>query len=300
MTSLFQIWRITCYEWFTAIRSRRAIVVLLLFMAASVCTMNLTINGLQKMERELVKILQLPETEEVGVVSKTLWKSKPFQRMMKGIVKDKSVYQDIIGKHPVELMYALLVFFYTPLLVVLVSSNRISDDIGSGSIRYIAFRSSRFAWSFGKLLGQAGMIGLALLLSGIGAWIVAVLRLHEVGLPLLVNIFGWSVRSWIYALPFLGLCMGLSHLTRSGSKSTIFGILAISVFFLLTILHKAFEHSEGWRSAFVYIATFIPESHVGLLWRSDLQYVAIGTLWMLTLTLCYHFSCYMIFRRRDI
>ncbi|MFO7937896.1 MAG: hypothetical protein R6V06_09880 [Kiritimatiellia bacterium] len=300
MNSLIQIWRITCYEWFTSIRSRRAIVVLLLFMAASVCTMNLTVNALQKMEKELVKLLQLPETEEVGVVSKTLWKSKPFQRMMKGIVKDKGIYNDIKGKHPVELMYGVLVFFYTPLLVVLVSANRIADDIGSGSLRYIAFRSSRFSWSFGKFIGQSGMIGLALLLSGAGAWIVALVRLHEAGLPLLLNIMDWSIRSWIYALPFLGLCMGLSHLTRSGSKATIAGILAISVFFVLTILYRTYENSEGWKAVFVYIATFIPEKHGGLLWRNNPVTLATGALWMATLALCYLFLGYIYFRKRDI
>ncbi|MDA3924664.1 MAG: ABC transporter permease [Kiritimatiellae bacterium] len=300
MTSLFQLWRITCYEWFTAIRSRRAIVVLLLFMAASVCTMNFSINALQKMEKELVKLLQLPDTEEVGVVSKTLWKSKPFQRLMKHIVKDNAVYEDITGKHPVELMYALLVFFYTPLLVVLVSSNRISDDIGSGSIRYIACRSSRFTWSFGKFLGQAGMIGVALLFSGIGAWLIAVFRLHGAGFSLMANIFDWSFRSWIYALPFLGLCMGLSHMTRSGSKATIFGILAISLFFVLTILYKAFEYADGWKAVFSYMATFIPESHGGLLWRSSPAAVATGATWMITLALCYLFLGYMAFRKRDI
>lgn len=300
MTSLYQLWRIACYEWFTAIRSRRAIVVLLLFMAASVCTMNFSINALQKMEQELTKLLQLPQSEEVGIVSKTLWKSKPFQRMMKHIVKNDDVYNDIIGKHPVELMYAMLVFFYTPLLVVLVSANRISDDIGSGSIRYIAFRSSRFTWSFGKFLGQAGMIGVALLLSGIGAWVVAVIRLHGTGLPLLANIFNWSIRSLIYALPFLGLCMGLSHLTRSGSKATILGILAISVFFVLAILNNIFEYAEGWKSIFGYIATLIPEAHSDFLWRSSPLSVATGSLWMITLALCYLFAGYLVFRKRDI
>lgn len=252
------------------------------------------------MEKELVTLLQLPETEEVGIVSKTLWKSKPFQRMMRHIVKDAAIYDDIIGKHPVELMYALLVFFYTPLLVILVSANRISEDIGSGSIRYVACRSSRFPWSFGKFLGQAGMIGVALIISGIGAWVVTVFRLHGAGLPLLLNIFSWSFRSWIYALPFLGLCMGLSHLTRSGSKATIFGILAISVFFVLTILFKIYEHATGWKSIFSYIATFIPEVHGGLLWRSNTLTVATGALWMITLALSYLFLGYLAFRKRDI
>jgi ABC-type transport system involved in multi-copper enzyme maturation permease subunit len=220
--------------------------------------------------------------------------------MMKHIIKDEAVYNDIMGKHPVELMYAMLVFFYTPLLVVLVSANRISDDIGSGSIRYVACRSSRFTWSFGKFLGQAGMIGVALLFSGAGAWIVAVFRLHGAGFALMADIFNWSYRSWIYALPFLGLCMGLSHLTRSGSKATIFGILAISLFFVLAILDKAFEYADGWKSVFGYIATFIPESHSGLLWRSSGAAFATGATWMITLALCYLFLGYTAFRKRDI
>ena len=120
MNPFSQLLQITRYEWFTAIRSRRALVILLLYMSAAICTMNFAINALQKMEQELVSLLQLPETEEVGVVSKTLWKSKPFQRIMKEVSRDTDVYNDLVGKHPVELIYAWLVFFYTPLLVVLV------------------------------------------------------------------------------------------------------------------------------------------------------------------------------------
>lgn len=300
MTSLFQLWRITCYEWFTAIRSKRAIVILLLYMAAAICTMNFSINALQKMEQELVKLLQLPESEEVGVVSKTLWQSKPFKRIMKHVAHNDDVYNDLIGKHPAELIYAWLVFFYTPLLVVLVSANRISDDIGSGVIRYIAFRSSRFTWSFGKFLGQAGMIGGALLLSGIGAYIVALIRLHGTTFDLFINILEWSLRAWLYSLPFLGLSMGLSHLTRSGSKATIMGILSISGCFIISAIAHFTEDATGWKAIFSYLATLAPETHKVFLWRSSGAALATGATWMITLALCYLFLGYTAFRKRDI
>ncbi len=300
MTSLIQLWRITCYEWFTAIRSRRAIVILLLYMAAAICTMNLSINALQKMEQELIKLLQLPESEEVGVVSKTLWKSKPFQRIMKEVSRNNDVYNDLVGKHPVELIYAWLVFFYTPLLVVLVSANRISDDIGSGSIRYVAFRSSRFTWSFGKFLGQTGMIGAALLLSGIGAYLMAAVRLHGTTFELFINIFEWSLRAWIYSIPFLGLAMGLSHLTRSGSKATILGILSISGCFVISAIAHFTQNATGWKSVFSYLATLVPDTHKFFLWRSSPAAVATGATWMITLALCYLFAGYLAFRKRDI
>ncbi|MFA7172753.1 MAG: ABC transporter permease [Kiritimatiellia bacterium] len=300
MNSFSQLLQITRYEWFTAIRSRRAMVILLLYMAAAICTMNFSINALQKMEQELVKLLQLPETEEVGVVSKTLWKSKPFQRIMKEVSRDNNVYDDLVGKHPVELIFAWLVFFYTPLLVVLVSANRISDDIGSGSIRYVAFRSSRFTWSFGKFLGQAGMIGAALLLSGIGAYIVALIRLHGTTFELLTNIFVWSLRAWIYSIPFLGLAMGLSHLTRSGSKATILGILSISGCFVISAGAHFTKGASGWKSIFAYLATVVPDTHRFFLWRNSAAAVATGATWMITLALCYLFLGYLAFRRRDI
>ncbi len=300
MTSLLQLWRITCYEWFTAIRSRRAIVLALLYMAASVCTMNFCINALQKMERELVKVLQLPETEQVGVVSETLWKSKPFQRMMRHIVKDRGVYDDITGRHPVELMYALLVFFYTPLLVVLVSANRIADELGSGSCRYVAFRCSRFLWSMGKFLGQAALIAIALLLSGVGAWIVALVRLHDAGLPLLLAILDWSMRAWLYALPFLGLSLGLSHLTRSGSKATIYAILAVALCSVLAVLSVIFKDATNWTALFSYTGALVPSTHRFLLWRSHPVAFAVGTLWMLALAFCYLIPGYLFFAKRDM
>jgi ABC-type transport system involved in multi-copper enzyme maturation permease subunit len=300
MTSLFQLWRITCYEWFTAMRSRRAVVVVLLFMAASVCTMNFCINALQKMEQELTKVLDLPETEQVGVVSKTLWQSKPFRRMMRHIVYNKDVYNDLVGRHPVELMYAWLVFFYTPLLVVLVSANRIADELGSGACRYVAFRCSRSLWSAGKYFGQAAIIAIALMLSGIGAWLMASIRMHEAGWPLLIAITGWSIRSLIYALPFLGLSLGLSHLTRSGSKATIFAIMTLALCFLIEALAVVFRNANDWKALFNYAGVFTPAAHKFFLWRSTPLSLAIGTLWMITLSLCYLIPGHLIFKYRDM
>lgn len=53
MNALRQTWRVACYEWFDALRSRRALVVLLLYLAAAVCNMYWSINLLHKLETEL-------------------------------------------------------------------------------------------------------------------------------------------------------------------------------------------------------------------------------------------------------
>jgi ABC-type transport system involved in multi-copper enzyme maturation permease subunit len=301
VNGLNQIWRVACYEWFDALRSRRALVVLLLYMTAAVCNMYWSINLLRKMERELVTMLQLPPSEHTGVISTTLWKSKPFQRIMKNMTQNNLVLQDITGKHPVELIYAWFAFFYTPLLVVLVAGSRIAEDLGSGAVRYVIFRISRATWTLGKFLGQALMIGFALILSGIGAYAVAKYRLAGSGTPdLFLNMAQWSARAWIYSFPFLGLAMGLSLLTKSGSKATILGIVAIAVCFAVSILLRHFTADTGWRAYLPYLGVLVPEDHKMYMWRNALAPLVTGTVYLMTLGICYLLAGYAVFRHRDV
>ena len=83
MKRLFRIGQVALAECAGAVRSRRALVILVLYLLSAVFCMMGTITMLGKMESELAKVLQLPESERTGVVSVTLWKSKPFQRMIK-------------------------------------------------------------------------------------------------------------------------------------------------------------------------------------------------------------------------
>lgn len=301
MNGLQQLWRVACYEWFDALRSRRALVVLLLYMTAAVCNMYWSISLLGKLEKELVTLLQLPASEQTGVVSTTLWKSKPFQRMMKEMASNDAVLQDITGKHPVELIYAWFAFFYTPLLVVLVAGSRIAEDLGSGTVRYVIFRTSRATWSLGKFIGQALMIGFALIVSGVGAYGVAKFRLIGSGTPdLFLNMLQWSGRAWIFSIPYLGLAMGLSHLTKSASKATVMGIFAITVCFIITVLLRHFVGDSGWRAYLPYLGVLVPEDHKMYLWRASLAPLVTGTVYLVTLGFCYLLAGYALFRKRDV
>jgi len=301
VSGLRQMWRVACHEWFDALRSRRALVVLLLYLAAAVCNMHWSINLLHKLENELATALQLPQSERTGVVSTTLWKSKPFQRMMQQMTQNDLVLKDITGKHPVELIYAWFAFFYTPLLVVLVAGNRIAEDLGSGAVRYVIFRTSRASWSLGKFVGQTLMIGLALLLSGCGAYAIAKFRLAGSGTPdLFLNMVQWSGRAWIYSIPYLGLAMGLSHFTRSVSKATVMGIIAITACFVLSILIRHFSAETGWRSFLPYLGELLPDGHKMYLWRNAAAPLITGSVYLTTLGFCYLLTGYAFFRKRDV
>lgn len=299
MKSLFRIGQVAFAECAGAVRSRRALVILVLYLLSAVFCMMGTITMLGKMEAELATVLQLPESEKTGVVSVTLWKSKPFQRMIKAGVKNDLVYNDIAGRHPAELVYAWFAFMCAPLLAVLVAGNRVADDLRSGAVRYSLVRVTRLEWTFGKYAGQVLMVALALAASAVGAWLVAVFRLSGVGLfDLLPAMFGWGFRAGLYALAWLGLALGVSHVTRSGSRATALGLLAVA----LCAAWPGILKFVDWRLGCPWLYHFdaiVPASAELSLWRRGFVPLFTGGAHLLALGLAYLMLGHAIFVRRD-
>lgn len=297
MRSLARIFHVALAEWAGAVRSRRALVLLLLYLVAAVMCMYGTISIFSKMETELAQVLQLPEAEQTGVVSKTLWTSKPFRKMTRAVIRNDLVFRDIEGRHPIELVYAWFVFLCAPLLVVLVAGNRVADDLRSGAVRYAIVRCTRTEWSVGKYVGQALMLVCALAASAVGAWIVALCRLSDAG-ALLPAMFGWGARAWIYSLAWLGVALGISHLTRTGSRATALGIFAVAALTAMPMLLSW----TGARFDLPWLVNFdlvSPVTSKILLWRQDVAPLAEASFRLVLLGIFYLALGNAVFRRRD-
>jgi hypothetical protein len=220
-------------------------------------------------------------------VSETLWKSKSFRNMIAAGVDNRLVFEDISHRHPVELLYAWFAFFCAPILVVLVSGTRVAEDLRTGVARYMLVRTTRLEWSFGKYIGQALMIACALAVSAVGAWCVALCRLPTAtAARLLLPMLGWGVSAWFYSLAWLGLALGLSHLTRSSMRATAFGILAIGA---CEVLPHFFPEVE----------VVVPSGARMGLWRSSFTPQAVAVFHLATLGLVYLTIGAAVFNRRD-
>ena len=287
MRGLWRIVQTALCEWENALRSRRALVLLLLYLAAAVLCMNGTISLLGRMESELVRVLRLPDAGQSGIVSETLWKSKSFRNMIAAGVDNRLVFEDITHRHPVELLYAWFAFFCAPILVVLVSGTRVAEDLRTGVARYMLVRTTRLEWSFGKYIGQALMIACALAVSAVGAWCVALCRLPAAtAARLLPSMLGWGVSAWFYSLAWLGLALGLSHLTRSSMRATAFGILGVGA-------------CEALSHFFPEIEVVVPSGARMGLWRSSFTPQAVAVFHLATLGLVYLTIGAAVFNRRD-
>lgn len=296
-----RIGRVAVTEWRMALRSRRALVTTLLFLAASGGIMYLMISVFSAMEAELVSLLGLPVSETTGSVSLTLWKSKPFVRMISHAVGNSLVFADIQGRHPILLAYALFVFQAVPLLTLMTSSARVADEIRSGAARWWLVRVTRTEWTLGKFFGEALMLASAMFVGALAADAVVCWRLPLAeGVRMLPGILDWTARAWAYAFAWLGLFMGLSHLVKSGGKATALGALAIlGVAAWSPMLNNLATDVPGFGWA-THLDVLAPNGTWSLLWRRSPAVLLQGVVGLAAVAFLFLGLGAAFLRRRDI
>ena len=290
--------RVALFELRGALRSRRALVMALLFVAIESLVMYGTISAFAAMEREVLSALRLPPAPEPCSVTTTLWKSQPFLRIVRHAVGDSLVFADLVGRHPVALAYALFLFQIAPILTLVSSASRIAEDCASGAARYWLVRVTRTEWTLGKFFGEAMLLAFALLVGALTAWGVAIFRLPGgTALPLLPDLVDWSARAWLYAFGWLGIFMGVSHIARSGGKALALAILAfIGAVAWPSMLSNFADVVPGLD----HLDVLVPKSALSLLWRRSADALALGAVQLSAVSFFFLSLGSAAFRRRDV
>lgn len=290
---------LTRFELADAVRSRRAAVVLILYLAAAILSTNAFVSTIQRLETQLADLLQL-DAGSPGALADALWKSAHFRKMMTSMIGDSEVSQGLMSMPPIALLYGFLSFFWTPFFVLLTASPRVAGDVWSGAVRFVLFRTSRPAWILGKVAGQAGLLLLAITLSAAGAWCLARFRLEGMdggaaahGMALMAG------KTWVYSLPFLGLAIGISQLVRSPNTANAIGFIAWLGTGVLGFLGKHFA-GEGWRSLWDVAVMLVPQGYQLDLWRLDFFSVGTASVYLIALGGAYLAAGFAVFSRRDL
>lgn len=289
------------FEFAAALRTKRALAIAVVYLVTSLFGMSSAITALGKMEDQLSDILQVERVEgKSGVVSAALWKSKPFQSLARGVVGDSLVYDDIVGKHPAELIYAWIVFMAVPFLSVLVACRRVADDVKSGAAKYALMRVSRLEWSLGKYVGQATLVLAGLLVGAFGAWAVAMFKLAGADVAsMLPAMLAWSLKAWFLSLAWLGVALGISHSFSTGTKAQTVSMFALVAFSIAPYVVKLYADTAIGEKLQVLQRLF-PSAIEDALWRSSLAPVAAGSVWLALLGLMWLSLGYLTFARRDV
>jgi hypothetical protein len=287
-------------EWQDALRSRRGLVVLLLFLAGAVGGILMAISFIHSIERNLAKALVLEPTDGTGSMTATLWQNQSFRSTVTDLVDDPDLAEALLSAPPLSLFFCGIVFFLTPMLVAMTSSHRLTEDIWSGASRFVLYRTSRLAWCLGKFAGQAGVLLVALMISVPAAWLCGWIRMDDFPVwATLVSMSIFAVKAWIYALSFLGLVSGLSLFVRNPGVATAIGVLGLAA--LSVVYHVAGHYSgEGWWILLELPRFLTPYAyHVDLL-RPDWRHMLPSIITLLTLSLAYLLAGYAHLARRDV
>lgn len=298
MRGVFEMAR---FELAAALRTKRAVALVAIYLVTSLFGMSGAITALGKMEAQLADILQVEAVDgKSGVVSAALWKSKPFQRLARGVVGDSLVYDDIVGKHPAELIYAWIVFLAVPFLAVLSACRRVADDVKSGAAKYVLLRITRLQWTLGKYFGQAFLVLAGLFVGALGAWCVAAFRLSGADIQaLLPAMLLWSLKAWFLSLAWLGVALGISHVSGTGAKAQVLSIGALVAFSVAPYLLKYYADTAVGGRLQVLNALF-PSVVEDALWRASLFPVAAGAVWLVALGLLWLSLGHLVFAGRDV
>lgn len=288
------------HELADSIRSRRALVVLILYFLGALAATLLFVKVLHEIENQLESALGVAKSGKAGGATSVLWKNEFFRDALIHLTGDRKLALELLSIPPLGVFYGWLSFTFAPFLVVLLSATRIAEEVWSGSVRFALFRTSRLAWCMGKFLGQACLVLAALLVSAAAAWLVGWYRLAAFDPA--ANAWAiafFAIKSWIYALAFLGLAMGVSQTVSGANMAAALGFLALVVAGILGSVSD-FLAGPGWRRVWELIHMLTPGGHQMDLWRMDAAHSLSAAVFLIALAVAYMLAGHARFSRRDL
>ena len=223
MNGFSRVFRTALFELSSAIRSRRALVTVLMFALIGAGVMFVTVSVFSTLEEQVISTLGLPAAENSGGVTMTLWRSSAFKAMMSKSLDSNLLFNDMLSQHPVALAFAFFVFGVVPLMTLITCAPTAAGEIRSGSVRYVLLRVSRTEWTLGLFSAEALVLLFSMMLLAAAAAAVALYRLPGwSALGIVPSLFDWALRAWVYSLSWLGICTGASMCVKSPGKATGF------------------------------------------------------------------------------
>lgn len=300
MRVFLQFLIVTRHEIVDAFRSKRAITLILLYLLGSIAACNLFVYSLHRIEDELVEAMGLVPYGEAGGVTRALWNSDHFRHMLTGLIGDRELAVQLLSIPPLAIFFGWVALSFTPLLVILMSTPRIAEEVGTSSARFVLFRTTRGSWCCGKFAGQSVLLLSALLLSAVAAWVVGLIRMPSFDqVHSLTAILSYGLKAWVYAIAYIGLALGVSQLSRSPVIAT--GIALV----MMTILTGVATASGHWRGPgwfrildITYLLT--PRGNHMALWHPDFAHLVPGLIILPALGFLYFSVGHVFFSRRDL
>ena len=290
---------VASFEITDSYHSRRALLWLILYLMGVILAVLIFITVLHQIELQVAKAVAVDGTSKPGVMTGEIWKSSQFRDIVRKLVDDDSLADTLIHTPPLALFYGWFSLTFAPLLVILLASENISNELSTGAARFILFRTTKARWSIGKFAGIAVLLLIVLAFGAACGTILGWFRLKNMQLTAtMVSISIMTLKTWIYSLSFLGLALGISQATKSVALARTMGLTAYLAFSILSKVSEVYSGS-GIQRLWELVHILIPNSHGLNLWYNDFTHGGRALLIVLILGCFYFFLGYILFEKRD-
>lgn len=291
------------FELGEALRTRLLVVMVLLFVGGGGLSAWGFCKFLERMEAVAAKALAAPQARKPGATLESMRRSPMYRDLMRAAAGDDDKAAYFSSLPPMVLFYAWITLALTPWLVLFTSSDTISTEVASRSIRYTMLRTGHLEYAVGKFIGQAVIVAGVIVLCGLTFYLVSWGFLSRFDhAETLGGIVAFWPRIFVHTLPFLGFALLASMLTSSGNLARV-GAMGGAI--LLAILSGL----AGWdrirgggvSDAIWDLVTYLtPFDHSG-----GLLYPHGAVFWTdvvvcLALTVVYFGLGYLRLRKRDL
>lgn len=291
---------IAAFDLGESLRSRKVLVFMVLYVVGAIGSTVIFTEVLQEVELALAEQLLVARTSDPGSLTQAVMESPELLRVLSRLVRDEELARTLVAEPPIALLYHWVALAFGPIFAVLTSSDTISAEVSTGSVRFALARTDRAGWVLGKVFGQSLLLLVGLALGAVGAWITGWVQLGAFDGPATAGaLWTYLGSAFVYVWAYLGLALGVSQLTRSVPWSRALGLLALVSAFGI---HRFLERDWVVEAAPVLsgsLRQLFPVAHRLDLWRPGAAASAPAMVILVALGCTFVALGYARFVRRD-
>lgn len=285
------------FELLEALRSRLVALLVLLYGGGAMLGSRIFLGLLSAAEDATREALAADADLPPSALPEDLVREKAMPWLI-GFVQDDATREQLLRMDPLSIFFGYASLKTVAVLVLLIATASIAQDVERGATRFLLFRCDRLSWTLGKTVGQAVLLlaGLGLAALGtllVGTWVDGAFDLSRLGWLLVT-----ALRSWVYGLAYLGIFSAISMVSKTPLRARAGALLA---WLCLGIGHAVL--TSDWLAELLpfaqYAAYLLPAEHQAALWSSTFAVHVAASAALLSIGAASFYGGYQVFEGRD-
>jgi hypothetical protein len=268
------VWLVARFEILRAIRTWRAVALLVLYAVASGGSAWLFTKFVGLLENSIAEQLHVAKTEVPGTMLGELVRSDTWHDVLEAMTGSPQLVDVLVAVPPLALFHLWFGFLIVPFFASSTSAECLAIDVQSRAIRYEAQRTGRLELVLGRFAGQLALTGLAAAASVGIVWIVGMTFMVG-NAPL--GLAGWLLllapRAWLFGVPFVALGVTASQVTSSPAWARVLAIGGTAGSWVLFGVARWVEAETDWAVLSDVALQLLPQGWLRGLWEPGVGWI---------------------------